>query len=212
VALTDHHGLKLKTGPTIEPVTVEDVQLYSRVTVTAERPLLERLIPTARRQVESDSSVLLITQTWTLYLDKFPSYPGTLNEWISSGSYLGNVVEIPLRPVQSVTTVKYYDTAGTLQTANASTYQVDINSFIARIRPVTGTTWPATQDRLNAVEIEFVGGFGATAAAVPEPMKQAICLLVGHHYEHREAGEVMSMNLLPMGYRDLINTEKVWHV
>jgi uncharacterized phiE125 gp8 family phage protein len=203
--MTDHHGLKLKTGPTIEPVTVEDVQLYSRVTVTAERPLLERLIPTSRRQVESDSSVLLITQTWTLYLDKVPCYT-------NAGNYLYPVIEIPLRPVQSVTTVKYYDEAGMLQTANASTYQVDSNSFIARIRPVTGTIWPATQDRLNAVEIEFVGGFGATAAAVPEPMKQAICLLVGHHYEHREAGEVMSMNLLPMGYRDLINTEKVWHV
>jgi uncharacterized phiE125 gp8 family phage protein len=196
--------LKLKTGPTIEPVTVEDVQLYSRVTVTAETPLLERLIKTARRQVENDSSVLLCTQTWLMYLDCFPDY--------YNAGQLKTTIEIPLRPVQSVSSIKYYDEAGSLQTFNASKYQVDIASFIARIKPAPGESWPSTEsERINAVEIEFVGGFG-NAAAVPEPMKQAVSLLVGHYYEHREAAEMMSLNIPPMGYRDLIATEKVFRV
>ena len=38
----------------------------------------------------------------------------------------------------------------------------------------------------NCVTVRFVAGYGA-ASAVPETVKAAIKLLVGHLYEHREA-------------------------
>jgi hypothetical protein len=47
-------------------------------------------------------------------------------------------------------------------------------------------SWPSVACRHDAVQVEYVTG--ATAAnLVPKPLVQAMALLVGHWYEHREA-------------------------
>jgi uncharacterized phiE125 gp8 family phage protein len=50
------------------------------------------------------------------------------------------------------------------------------------------TYWPLTQPgKSKAVSVDFVAGYGPTPATVPALLKQAICLLVGHWFENREA-------------------------
>jgi len=95
-------------------------------------------------------------------------------------------IELPMPPLQSVTSLKYIDDAGVEQTMPTADYVVDAQHMIGRIRPAHGTQWPSTLDDEGAVRITFVAGYGA-AGAVPQPIKQAILLLVGHWWINREA-------------------------
>jgi uncharacterized phiE125 gp8 family phage protein len=49
-------------------------------------------------------------------------------------------------------------------------------------------SWPsATLRDVNGVNVRFVAGFGSAGTTVPQPIRQAILMLVGHYYENREA-------------------------
>lgn len=112
----------------------------------------------------------LITQTWKLTLDQFPGW--------------ADAISIPLPPLQSITTIKYYDTAGVLQTMDAADYIVDAQSEPARVTPTIDDSWPQTQERVGAVEIVFVAGYGA-ASDVPRRFKEWMLMQVGAMHENR---------------------------
>lgn len=133
---------------------------YLRVTDAGFSTELTELLKACRRQVEYDTYRKFITQTVTIYQE-----------------YLrGSEIEIRLAPIQSVTSVKYYDTAGTLQTFSAAGYWVDATTTPPRIVLNDNYNWPSDVDeeRPNAVEIVVVCGYGVTAASVPVEVKLAI--------------------------------------
>lgn len=82
------------------------------------------------------------------------------------------------------------------QTLSPRLYQVDVKTDPGRIAPAYGQVWPQTRcETLNAVTIRFVCGYGL-AAAVPKTIKQAMLLMIGHWFEHRE--EVSDFELFPV--------------
>jgi uncharacterized phiE125 gp8 family phage protein len=58
--------------------------------------------------------------------------------------------------------------------------------------------------KLSAVEIQYVAGYGSAATSVPEGIRQAILLAVGHWYENREQSTAKAMQELPLGARHLL--------
>src|SRR4051812_2411410 len=90
----------LVTAPTSEPITRTEVKLHLRVDVdiTAEDALIDAHIIAARRLVETHTGRQLITATWDLFLPGFPDC---------------DVLALPNPPLQSVTSITYYDTAET---------------------------------------------------------------------------------------------------
>ena len=50
--------------------------------------------------------------------------------------------------------------------------------------------WPSAAPHANGIEIAFTAGYGDAAADVPEPIRQALLLLIAHWYEHRSPLEV----------------------
>lgn len=154
---------------------IADVSLGAGVptTNTTGDPIVNALIETAREDAENFTKRALITQTWDLNLDTFPT-----------------VIRIPKPPLVSVTHVKYYDTTGTLQTFSSSSYIVDAPAgpqcLEGCISLAPNQSWPSIQTRKNAVTVRFVAGYGA-ASAVPESIKQAMKLMIGHLYENRES-------------------------
>ncbi len=52
--------------------------------------------------------------------------------------------------------------------ADAADYQVDLTSFRARVTPAYGKYWPITRCQMNAVEVQFVCGYG-DATTVNDP-------------------------------------------
>ena len=58
---------------------------------------------------------------------------------------------------------------------------------------------------MNGVEIDFTAGFGEAGADVPDLLKRAILLLVGHWYEFRAGfGPADQPVSYPAGYERLI--------
>jgi uncharacterized phiE125 gp8 family phage protein len=163
-------SLALVTAPTIEPVTLAEAKLHLRVDHGDEDALIESLVTSARTHVEHVTSRAFINQTWRLSLDAFPAE-----------------IRLPRPPLSSVTSLQYLDGNGTLQTLSASSYTVDSDAEPGRVVEAYATTWPSVRNDIRAVRVTYVAGYGATAATVPQPIKQAILLLVGHWYANREA-------------------------
>ena len=167
--IPERYSIQVTTEPATEPVSLAEAKLQCRVDGTEENDLITDLITAARQQVEIDTSRTLITTVLKLRMDDFPP-----------------VIYLPRPALISVETVKYYNTAGTLTTMSASEYQVDLYSFPGCIVPAPATSWPSVEtDRINAVEVAYTAGYGATAASVPKNLKRAILMLVQEGYFRR---------------------------
>ena len=53
--------------------------------------------------------------------------------------------------------------------------------------------WPKPGARLGGIEIDFTVGYGNAATDVPEPIRQALRLLVAHWYEVRNPVHIGQM-------------------
>lgn len=158
------------------------------VNTTAD-PHLTGLIKTARHWTEEYLRRSLIEQTHDWSLDAFP-------------------VEfaVPRPPLISVTSVTYVDTAGASQTLSASIYRVDTAAEPGRITPAYGEAWPSVREVTNAVIVRFKAGYGTAASAVPEPIRQAMLLLIGEMHERREQALVgTSIVSVPFGVKELLS-------
>ena len=160
---------KVSSEPAVEPVTLTEAKLHLRVDHTDDNSLITILIQAAREITEQHLGRSLITQSRTVKLDYFPRC---------------NEITVPYGPLVSVTTLKYYDEDEVQQTMSSTLYWVDASSDIGRIR--VKDAWPGTYDMPNAVEVIYVAGYGAAGSNVPQAIKAAILLIVGHLYENRE--------------------------
>jgi uncharacterized phiE125 gp8 family phage protein len=105
--------------------------------------------------VESGTNRVLLTQTWDYTLDRFPC----------AGDRRGTLW-LPYPPLSSVTSVKYIDMGGTLQTMSSADYVVDTSGVKGRITLAYQKYWPLTRDVASAVTVRFVAGYG-DASQVP---------------------------------------------
>lgn len=169
-------SLTLITPPAVEPVTLAEARAQCRIDGTDEDALLTIAIAAARSRAEHETGRRLITQTWRQTLDAFP---------ITSDIRL----EVP--PVASISQLQYVDAAGTLQTLAGSAYVLDAAVGPAGwLYPADGTTWPETDDVLNAVRIDIVAGYGADGSFVPSDIRAWMLLTIGYLYAQREAIDV----------------------
>lgn len=191
-------SLTIVTPPAEEPVSLTEAKNHLRIDLTDDDSLISALIVAAREHAEAITRRAFITQTLKLSLDAFPANNGP--------------IYVPMPPLQSVNSLKYFDTDGVEQTlTEGADFLVDAESEPGRITPAPDTGWPATQSRPNAVSVEFVAGFG-DASKVPQGIKQAILLMVGHWYENREAVTMQGNNAgeLPMAVDSLLMMHRIW--
>lgn len=189
--------LKLITAPATEPVSLTEAKLHIRVDNNADDTLITNLIKVAREFCEAWQRRAYVTQTWELYLQRFPS----LRE-----------IVIPLSPLQSVTSLTYYDEDDMPDTFTG--FDEDLVREPGRIYLQHDESWPSVTLRpVNGVVIRFKAGYG-NAASVPMTIKQAILLLIGHLYENREAVDTSGKNAIeiPLAMRALLNQNKVYQL
>ncbi len=208
--------LTLVTAPTDDPLTLEEVKVHLRVTHGDEDVLIATLSQAAAHTVEQRIERQLLTATWKLELDCFPAWePYWDARWGGWGR--PGIIEVPRPPLQSVTSIKYLDTAGVEQTWPGTDYVVQQPSgpyaSAGRIMPAVGKAYPDTAPLPGAVRIEFVAGYGATEVAVPVGLKQAMLMYVGNWYEHREASVVgQTSNTIESGVEALLAPFTRWRV
>lgn len=175
----------LVTAPESEPLTLGEAKKHLEIasSETAHDDQLSLLIQAAREQWEHDTDAAVLTQTWSV----------TLNDW-------GCDIALPKRPLQSITSVTYYDTGNTQQTLATTVYSLDAARRLVRLK--YNQVWPAQADRWDAITVTYVAGY-TSAALVPAVVKQAMLLLVGRYFEDRD--ELMSdaMKAMP-AYDNLV--------
>lgn len=191
-------ALKLITPASTYPITLADAKLHCRVDASDDDTLITALIVSATELAEQQTGRALMQQTWELTQASFT-----------------DTILLTRVPVQSVTSVKYYDTDGAQQTLTNTAYAVrtgDGDGFAA-VEPVYGTSWPECRQQSESVAVRYVAGY-ADAAAVPEGIKQWIRLMVSTMYENRETEAYSSRAVsttVQMRFVDgLLDRYRVW--
>lgn len=106
----------------------------------------------------------IINRTIRITLDAFPVLKGGGHGPICSEK----------SPLSSVVAVKFIGLDGIERTLDPADYIVDTVSEPGWIAPAPGTTWPATLDRINAVNVDVICGYGPTDATTPDAFKDYI--------------------------------------
>jgi uncharacterized phiE125 gp8 family phage protein len=189
--------LTVSVAPAEEPISLDEAKLHLRVDDTADDDLITALIIAARERLESVTWRSLITQTLVLTLDDWPD---------------SNCIELPRPPLVSVSSVQYTDEDGNTSAFNSSNYLVSTAGDPGAIVLKSSAGWPTdTLQAVDGVRITYVAGYG-DAAAVPQVIKQALLMIVGHWYENREEIVVaagFTGTKVPMGAQSIMEMLKV---
>lgn len=204
--------LSVLTPPAEEPVSLAEAKAHLRLEISDDDAVVARLIKAARQRCEGEIARSFVTTGWRLKLDGFPSllrFPSSRpsSRWLERGTYWGYLlpIEIPRADLLAVSAVSYVNTLGVTTTLSPTLYTVSAGAPGA-VYPAYGTRWPATRAQPDALTVDFTAGYG-TASSVPECLKEAILLLVGHLYEHREATTDLNLRDLPCGVCDMLAVE-----
>jgi len=155
------------TGPAIEPVSFAEAKAYLRVEHDDDDDVIAALIAAARLYVEAQTRRALITQSWRLSLDGWPQ-TGRL--------------DVRPAPLQTLDAARVYDALSTTQAVDVAAFVVDTAGSALIFAP-----WALPQPaRIAAgIELDVTVGYGDAVIDVPEPLRQAIRLLLAHWYENR---------------------------
>lgn len=149
--------------PTTGALTLADAKSHLRVEISHDDEIINNLILVATSMAEHELGRALITQTIKLEMNSFPR----------------GKIELEMPPIQSITSIKYLDANGALQTLSSSMYKLVKDP----IRPsVKSDQWPTG----TQVEVIYEAGFG-NADAIPYEIKQWILVQIGSMYENRES-------------------------
>lgn len=194
--------LKLIVNPARLPVSLNEVRLHLRLddSRSEEEAYLYSLIRTAATHAEEYTGRALIHRGYELQLDAFPGPRCP--------------IELPKPPLSGVDSVSYTDANGVLQVMSAADYLVDAphspSAGHGCVRLAYGKSWPSARGGPGDVVLAFTAGYGPAPGDVPESLRHAMLLMIGHWYTHREAvvtGAVATS--LPLSAIALLNLLRV---
>lgn len=197
-------SLRVAVQPTAEPVTLAEAAAHLRLDQFgspleyADEDLVLMQITAAREYVEGLSGLMLASQTMQLAGRSFFG----MSEWCD-----GEGIPLKCAPITGIDSISYYNGDGVLQTVDPANYELDFFSPMPRVVLLPGASWPSTQDRANAVVIQFTAGYdngSPTIDSIPKSLKQAILLVLGHLYENREQTTQVKLEELPLGVTALV--------
>jgi uncharacterized phiE125 gp8 family phage protein len=177
-------------APSAELISLDEAKLHLHVDHSDDDTLIGSLVAAATKHLDGYQGILqraLVTQTWKVETDNF-----------------ADPLRLPVGDLLSLTSVKYYDGLNVQQTLSASVYGVYSDAIGPFISLKANQVWPVVYDRRDAIEIIWTAGFGATANQVPQPIRQAVLLMVGHWYAHREAVSEAALAEVPLSAKHLI--------
>jgi len=182
-------GFKITTPPA-QVITTADLKTHLRhVTTTAAQDAeMVNFLAAALDHAQEYCSQSFGSQTLEAAFDRFPC-----------DSY--GAIELPRGPVTSVTSVKYTDENGAVQTWASANYFVDDYGLTTKIYRAFGIVWPVIQDIENAVKVVYVAG----ATVLPYAVRAALLMHVYEMDQHRSADIDV-----PAGVISLLDTAKRW--
>jgi uncharacterized phiE125 gp8 family phage protein len=176
----------LLTAPAVEPLSLAEAKAFLRVETSDDDDVIGALIASARGHVEAQTRRALITQSWRLAIDAWPDD--------------GRLAVLPA-PLQALTAARVYDFSNVAQALDTAGFVLDKGASVLLFTP---WSLPAPGRAAAGIELDLTVGYGAAAADVPEPLRQAIRLLIAHWYENRGLVAAGTTTVLPSTVAALI--------
>jgi uncharacterized phiE125 gp8 family phage protein len=175
--------LILLSGPEDEPLGLADAKAFLRVEHSDDDTLISALCKAARLQVERATGGRYGDQLWRLVLDAWPEC---------------GLIRLPLAPVSAVEAARLRDLSGAETVVDVADWILDaVGLRLAVSSP------PAPLRAFAGIEIDV-----AVGGTAPEPVLQAMRLIVAHWYENRSAGDDGQGTTLPPAAMPLIAAER----
>lgn len=197
-----HVNVIQTVAPATEPITTADAKEHLRLSTSTEDDYVDALIAAARSYCEGYTRRSFVTRTLAA---TFAAWPTKSDPWM-----------LPSPPFGSLTSLAYVDADGNTQStltlpAFLRGYQQDGIQHYCSSGTMSSGSGPF--DRIPALQpcnpapitVTYTAGYGA-AAAVPKCIRQAMLLLIDHHFQNRSAVEVgQSITESPLGARNLLS-------
>lgn len=181
---------KVAVSSTGLAVTVDEVRKRLRI---EEQETDADLIPYIRSAQswwqDATGTTLMLSEVETRY-SRFPDY--------------GDPLPLRQAPVVSMLSVTYRDLDGRPTVMSDTAYHADTDVHEGEVFPLDGR-WPDTvvgRPYRDTVTLRMVAGY-ADADAVPEDVKDALYLHVGHRYRFREPASEQRIRMISMGIQHL---------
>ena len=199
------------TPPGAEPLTLDEVKTFLRIDHDNDDAFVSGLIAVARQFCENITGRSLITRSYSLYLDAWPSTASS-GWWdgVREGADIASstaALPLPKPPLLSVTQVNVYAADNTSSIFAASNYFVDTAGVPGRLVLTQGAVPPTPGRVANGIEIQLKAGYGATPQSVPALLRQGMKKMIAHLYEHR--GDSADQALLASGAAAIFQTHRV---
>lgn len=177
--------VQVVTEPAFEPVSRAEAKRWLRIDAddTAHDLVIDLLIKAMREDAENLTLRAFITRTLKL----------TLATWHRDENY-GLCIMLPYPPLQSVSTFKYIDEDGVLQTLATDQYAVHEEYTPSFIVPEWEVSWPTIRRVPDAVQITYVAGYApgspsdaaSNQEVMPAKLKLWMQSKIAGHNEFRE--------------------------
>lgn len=205
-------GQTVITPPTFEPISLEEVRSQLRYDDTTQDGLLAGYILAARQLAEASTHRVFATQTIDCTFDfQWPTVELKQPYAFGFGIYVEcrPRLYLPVSPVSAVSSVKYVDGDGAVQTLDPSQYMAILDGPAPYIDPAFNATWPYVRWQPQAITVRVTAGYGSTPGDLPEPIRQAILMLVAHFDANREAVGQDNLVELPYAAEALLSPYRV---
>jgi uncharacterized phiE125 gp8 family phage protein len=176
----------LLTAPAVEPLSLAEAKAFLRVEHTDEDDIITALISASRIHVETQTRRALVTQHWRITADAWP---------------VDGRLAVRPAPLRALAAARVYDFNGVAHAVDTESFVVDTGASVLAFAP-----WalPSPGRLAAGIELDLVVGYGDAASDVPEPLRQAIRLLLAHWYENRGLAALGAVTILPATVAALI--------
>jgi uncharacterized phiE125 gp8 family phage protein len=193
----------LVTAPTLLPIDVNWAKDHLKALVSSEDLLVESWIGAATQYFERLTGHQIMKATWEHWLDAFPSHAR---------------VQLPHPPLRQVLAVEYVSGDGTVlsfgdgASPETVSWQTRAPAGVpARrgwVETKYGMLWPLARIEAGAVRIRYEAGYAEAQDEMPDLIKAALLLLVGHFDQFRSEVHMSEgsskLERLPFGASSII--------
>ena len=191
--------IELTTAPVNPAATLAGVKLYSFKNTDAFDNKITSLIEPATKYVERYSGRKLINQTWTIWMDR--------EEYIDRLAAYKNSINLYTLNVSAINSVTLYAPDNSTTVVDASDYRLSGSTLSAVNKLVYNDQTAPTTSNLRAVDsvaIEVVTGYGSTSDIIPEPLTQAMSVIIDHWVSFGSKSSKENLHDVPSSFKALL--------
>lgn len=169
-------------------LTLDEIKEYLNIplTFTSKDAELTRLLNSAIEEVYDICQMGLLNTTYKCLLYGFHNFK-VFNQYYCNTA---NVFRIKKQLIHTINYIKYYENNIQL-TLPITDYALDTKPYYAEILSINDTGYPSVDrytnnlNKLGAVEVEYITGFGDDKSDIPSKLISAILAYISYYYNNK---------------------------